>query len=394
MKILGIEFGSKQPTKMVQTSQVVQTALPKVHTQFGNQIELAVPYQSTRRNGSSGYYFGENNLYPQLLNNLYMSAPLHGACINFKTLMTSGNGYTADEASLVGVNEKISWKQLSVFFNKNLDDLTRDYFLHNRIYVKLYWNSDFTKVIKFERIAPEKIRVYELNGDMTPSSYLYNYDWIYSTHYKTEIIPTYGDGMNKTDRVQLMEFQRKTPGFITYSTPDYQAGVNWIITASESSTFHKMNILQSLSPSMLIQFYQVPGTPEEESSILFNLNKSFAGATNAGKLMTTYSNSKDEAPTITQLEPTKLDETFLELNKQIQAEICFAHQINPAIMGVATPGSLGQSNEFDVSLSIFDASIIKPAQRFMENLMSEIALINGISIEIKLNKVDIAKIKE
>lgn len=391
MKILGIEFGKAkkaEPVTQVITSPSINQ---KFHSLMGNSVGIAEPYQSTRRNGSSGYYFGEDNLYPQLLNRLYMSAPLHSACINFKSLMTSGNGYTADEAALMS-NEKISWKQLDMFFKKNLNELTTDHFLHNRVYVKLYWNESFTKVIKFERIAPEKIRIYELRGDMTPASYLYNYDWVYSTHYKTEVIPAY-DSLNKTDRVQMMEFNQKTPGFITYSTPTYQSGVNWIVTASEYSTFQKMNIIQSLSPSMLIQFYQVPGSAEEESSVLSSLNKSFGGARNAGRLMTTFSNSKEEAPTITQLEPTKLDDAFLQLSDVIQREICFAHGVDAQILGLRTPGSLGNSNELVSAIQIFQKTTIEPAQKFMDNMMNELALINGISINIKLNNVYLLDIK-
>jgi hypothetical protein len=391
MKILGIEFGKAkkaEPVTQVVTSPSINQ---KFHSLMGNSVGIAEPYQSTRRNGSSGYYLGEDNLYPQLLNRLYMSAPLHSACINFKSLMTSGNGYTADEAALMA-NEKISWKQLDIFFKKNLNEMTTDHFLHNRVYVKLYWNEGFTKVIKFERVAPEKIRIYELKGDMSPASYLYNYDWVYSTHYKTEVIPAY-DSLNKTDRVQMIEFNQKTPGFITYSTPTYQSGVNWIVTASEYSTFQKMNIIQSLSPSMLIQFYQVPGSAEEESSVLHSLNKSFGGARNAGRLMTTFSNSKEEAPTITQLEPTKLDDAFLQLSDVIQREICFAHSIDPQILGLRTPGSLGNSNELVSAIQIFQKTTIEPAQKFMDNMMNELALMNGISINIKLNNVYLLDIK-
>jgi hypothetical protein len=55
-------------------------------------------------------------------------------------------------------------------------------------------------------------------------------------------------------------------------------------------------------------------------------------------------------------------------------------------MGLKTPGSLGDSSQLPIAISLFQNSEIKPAQKNLEGFIKNLALLNGISIDIKLNE--------
>jgi hypothetical protein len=144
-----------------------------------------------------------------------------------------------------------------------------------------------------------------------------------------------------------------------------------------------------LNPSLFIQFYEKPNTEEEKQRIKSGLQNTFGGARKAGKAMVNFADGKDFAPTVTQLEPNKLDKTFLSLTDTIQRQLCYAHQIDPQLLGLKTPGSLGNSCEMETSYRIFNATVIQPAQKDLENIFNELIAINRLATKIQFVEADI-----
>ncbi len=54
---------------------------------------LTLPYINGRYVQESWVRFGEGNLYPEMLNQMYYSSPLHGAIVDFKTNAVIGGGF-------------------------------------------------------------------------------------------------------------------------------------------------------------------------------------------------------------------------------------------------------------------------------------------------------------
>lgn len=387
MAIRDLFFNKKEPmvTPVIQDNKGVNSSINTfdLKMDFSNSIE---PVYKTGR----GYLFGINGYYPQELNDLYTRSPLHSAILNFKRLLTIGQGYEIDGLySLDGLN-RIAVNQLTNQFDLMISEITMDYYLHSRICIEVTWNADSTKIVKLERIAPEKIRIDEVNEKMQPISFLYNWDWIYASKYPTKKYPIYSQ-FNKKDKCQLFFFQIESPGMKLYSDPSYQSALNWVVLDSEMSEYHKSNIRNSINPSILIQFYEKPGSDEEKQMIVRELNNSFAGARKTGRSMITFSDGKDLSPTVTQMEANKLDKTFLSLTDTIQRQICYSHQIDPMLLGLKTPGSLGNSGEFLYSFNLFNASQIQPAQTQIENILNKFIQVNGLGVTIELNEPSIEK---
>lgn len=380
MKFLGLTFFEKpasQPSTQIVQVKHVEANLSTFS--INNEFSIQADYLNKT---SKGYLFGPDGMFPQELNKLSHSSPLHSSILLFKKLLTVGNGYSLD-VNVDGI-KKISINQLTNQYDNIMSETAMDLFIHGRVCLKITWNADNTKILKVERISPEKVHINELCDEMEPINFLYNWDWTHTNKYQTKKYPKF-DPMNKTDKCQIYFYQTTTAGQKLYSEPSYESAIPWIVLDMEMAQYHKANILNSVNPSLLIQYYEKPGTKEEKQAVLSDLNSSFAGARKTGRSMITFADGKELSPTVTQMEPNKLDKTFLQLTDTIQRQISYAHQIDPQLLGLKTPGSLGNSGEFLYAFNLFNLSVIQPAQMELEYIYNTFLGINGTGVKIKFN---------
>jgi len=344
--------------------------------------------------GSKYVYFGKNNQYPNFLNNLYNSSGLHSSIVDFKNSMICGNGYTLDIKG-ADTMKQIAIKQFFEHFDddKSLDDrlseLVMDYILHGTIYFKVFWNSDKTRVLKLKRIEPSKIRVGVDKKDVsTINKYYYCFDWSNYGQYGITEFPPFTTDKTK-DKVEIFRFAIPNSAVNFYTLPTYAAGAEWIALDGQVATFHKSNIENSINPSVAIKFYQKPANNEDKRMILNDIKKNFSGSQNAGRAMVFFSDGKENAPDVTPIEVSNLDKQFNVTADAIQRNICYAHKINPMIMGLKTPGSLGGSTELETAYNIFKDVVIKPAQADIERVINKFIFINQLPVTFKLNTVDL-----
>jgi hypothetical protein len=383
-------FNRKQKTTLVEVAQT-ETSETKYEKFFGldkvAKENLNQPIITERLNNEL-VYFGVDNLYPNLLNNLYYASSFHAAIINFKNQHLVGQGYELIHA-YKSQADMISIHQMAHIFNQEfLEKMAFDYNIHNRLTWKIYWNKEHTKVIGIERMDPAKIRSQKkVNGVV--KTYVYNSDWGYKNNYQTkEYLPAF-DTFAKKEQEQLFVWQGFAPGLDYYTQPAYAAATNFIYLDGQISFYHKSNIENSINPSMIIKMYEKPANDREQQEFIHNMRRSFTGASNAGKMLVFFSNSKEEAPDVQTVEPNSLDETFLTTQKSIIENISYAHGMSPILLGVSQPGSLGNSNELEMAYKIFNNVYTKPSQDTLNKILTMFYGVNNLNVVVKLNEVNV-----
>ena len=120
---------------------------------------LTLPVVDPRYNANMWQYFGTDNLYPELLNQMYFSSPLHGAIVDFKTNAVIGGGFnlTTDKLTPQEKLEMFTFEK-KANLKHTVKAVTKQLILHNRVYFKLYFGEN-RKLIKIENVSPEKVRV-------------------------------------------------------------------------------------------------------------------------------------------------------------------------------------------------------------------------------------------
>jgi hypothetical protein len=87
--------------------------------------------------------------------------------------------------------------------------------------------------------------------------------------------------------------------------------------------------------------------------------------------MLTFANSKEEAPEITTIQPNGSDKMWIEMNSAVQQAILSSHQINPELIGIMTPGSLGTS-DFLEKQDHFDHLVVAPVVNELKKVFEKL----------------------
>jgi len=391
MKLLGFEFGREK------TGEAPAIKEADVHgfSREWNRSGLTRTDNSSGLNahnervGGPYVYFGEANRFPNYLNDLVNSSGLHSAIVDYKKNLIQGGGIEVTTAPDMTAAGLLQVKQFTQRPNANetleelVEKITLDYIVHGTVYLKVYWNSDHTKPIRIERCEPSRIRVGYNSADPEHiKSYYYCLDWDHYGQYLIKEYPAYD--LASSNPVEIYRWMIPNSAMIYNTLPSYAAATNWIQLDGEVSTYHKANIENSINPSMTIKFYKKPANDEEKRKIVNGIKKQFSGSYNTGKAMIFFSDDKETAPDIDPVQVSNIDKQFSVTADSIQRNICYAHAINPSLMGLKTPGSLGNSTEIAESYGIFKETVIKPAQRDIQQIVNKFIKLNGWSAKVEL----------
>lgn len=326
--------------------------------------------------------FGIDNLYPNHLTKMYNGSPFHNAVIEFKIISAMGDGLDII-VNKKGLEGEILKKKLENKFNRSfMKRMIRMYLIHNRLYIKSQKNT-----LDFEIIDSEYVRVSSTNNDKL---YL-NFDWEKrrSEYKEYDIFDKYDK--NKT---QIIEYNEVSPGFVGYSVPTYTAASNWIWLDSEIAFSQKQNLENAVNPAAIIKFYQDEPDPEKKQKFINDFKRNFEGAKNSGKTFIFFSNGKDLSPDYIPMESNHLDKTFVETQENIINNVSYSHLVNPVIMGVATPGKLGQTNEIENAYILYVNNFLDDLQSDLNYILNDILHKLDIDASIYIRKKDIKLIKD
>ena len=342
------------------------------------QGNLSLPFVSDKYQSMGYIPFGVDNLYPQYLNQCYFSSPLHGSIVDFKTNATVGGGYSFDESKL-SAKQKVDLyafgKKISI--KKTLKAVTKDLILHDRVYFLLRLKAG--NVISMKRVSPEKVRV---SKDKT--IYSINDDWQYAQSIRQ--VKPYTHDCKEGE--YLYVYEGESVGQDYYPIPQYTSALNFIFLSGEMSYFAKSNIQNSIFPSFAMMFPKKPQGQEEMQLIKDTVNK-LKGAENAGKAVAFFANNQEQLPTITSIPTSDNADIFKESSDLNTEQICFAHTIDPILLGVRTTGSLGNGSDIKQAYIIFEKNVIIPLRETVTDIFNTLFSLSGIDAKMDITNYQI-----
>ena len=372
---MGIFDRFKQPkTEVLEGYQSFSTPFGKIGG--GN---LTLPYVNGRYQVAGYVPFGSDNLFPETLNQLYYMAPLHGAIVDFKVNAAIGAGYelktdklTPDEKLALYTFEK------KMKLSKSVKGVTKQLVMHHRVYFKLYFDEK-GKVKTIENVSPEKVRI-----NNKKNCYYLCEDW--SSRIDVEPVTPYHP-LN-TDKCQLWAYELPSIGQDYYPLPQYSSALNFAFLSGELSYFAKSNIQNSIFPSFAMMFPKRPQS-EEEKKVLRDTIDRMKGAANAGKGVAFFANSQDQLPKIESIPTNQNDKLFHEASALNTEQICFAHTIDPILMGVRTTGSLGGGADIKQAYVIFEKNVVIPLREQVTEIFQELLNVCRLNAEFNIRNFQI-----
>jgi hypothetical protein len=331
--------------------------------------------------------WGKKNDYPFFLIDLYNGSAYHQGIIKNKTFYIAGGGVEIVSGM---VQPFIDNKWSDFDMNEIAERLAFDQELFGGFAIKGTWNKEQTKVVMWEHIPLDMIR-----ASVDELTYFISDDWLAlnQSPEKTNlrILPAY-DKDNRTGSFILYYKEphlkgRKELG--VYPKPSYYGGITAIQTDCDISKFHMYELQNGFKSGTLINFPSgYPETTEELNRLKDNVKGRSQSVEDAGEIILTFSNGKDEAPEVLSLNGNNLDQRYLATEKSVQQNILVSHAItSPQLFGVRLEGSFNSAESADL-FNIFKATYVNTKQRRIEWMLNLMVELGGYVGEVKLRDVD------
>ena len=193
--------------------------------------------------GKDWTYYGENNLFPQDLIELYETSAMHHTCAEAVKDGIYGEGI-------------IDWGDTYVNSKgETLDEvyakLALDYTLFGGIALNVVWNKEGTGLAEFYHLPFADVRSGKMDDEGNVSEYFYSVDWKNTRKYT----PTSYKAFDITDvkgenASQIYYVNTYVPGQYVYPLPSYVGALNDIALDASVSRYHANQISNGISPSM------------------------------------------------------------------------------------------------------------------------------------------------
>ncbi len=324
--------------------------------------------------------YGDDNLFPQYLIDLYKSSATHNALCTSIAYMIFGDGVQADtlEARL-----KIKEWGLQDEVRKACLDLK----IQGGFALEVVYSIDRTTISKVRHCPFENVRTAEVNEDEKIDFLYYSKDWS-DKREEPQLVKTFDPEHSVEHPVQILYVKPFSPGSYYYPKPDYIGSIDYIELDKEIGKYHINNIKNGLAPSFTIHFKNGVPAQEERRRIRNDIERQLAGATNAGKFIVTYSDSPDRKPDFEPFPLSDADKQYQFLSTEVSDKIMVGHRVvSSAMFGVKTAGQLGNTQELEIASELFDRQVIKPYQRIVKDALSSIFIAAGTPTIVSVEEV-------
>jgi hypothetical protein len=324
--------------------------------------------------------YGIANLAPQELIRLYNSSPTHRAAST-----TKWYGVRGEDLILVEKDRGLMVNSLGDTLFDIWSKACLDFILYGGFSLNIVWKKDREQGFEMYYMDYSKLRAGKTDLYDKVHDYYYSADWAFPKKFVPRKLAAF-DPTNEEEPSQVFYYTTHSCGNNYYPTPSFWGGATAISTEVEIYNWWHSNIINNLQPSLFVSLNTGIPAPEEREQIYNNLTAKYGNSNNAGKLFLTFSDSKDQAPEVTQIQPNSSDKMWIEMAAAVQQAILTSHQISSAeLLGIQTPSALGTPNHLEAQ-DHFQHLVIKPIQNEIKKVFEKMLNLRDrmpIEIEIK-----------
>ena len=330
-------------------------------------------------NGADWIEYGADNNYFQFLIDRYNGSPTNNAAINGISQAIYGKGLNATDSN----RKPNEYAQMISLFRK---DVVRracyDLKLMGQAAIQVIYSKDRSKIVQLEHMPIETLRAEKCDEDGNVPAYYYFNDW--ANIKKTDEplrIPAFG---MSNEEIEIYYIKPYKSGFYYYSPVDYQGGLQYAELEEEVSNYHLNNIMNGLSPSMLINFNNGTPNQQERQLIETKIAQKFSGTSNAGKFILAFNDNKESQAEITPVQLSDAHNQYQFLSEESTSKIMVAHRIvSPMLLGIKDGSGLGNNaDEIKTASLLMDNTVIRPFQELLIDCFDNILAYNDISLNL------------
>ena len=327
------------------------------------------------------------NLYPQFLIDLYYNSSTHAAIINATSDMIAGTDIIALEddnlEALVGLKKFLANANGNETLHEVIKKVAFDFKLQGGYALNIIWSQDRQSIASIHHIPVERVRAGKPNELGKVDTYFVSADWSNTRTNKPQPVPAFNVNDRSTPS-QILYTGSYSPNMDVYHTPDYNC-MNWALIDQQISIFHLNNINNSFSGSYVFSFNNGIPSREERQQVEKSLTEKFTSASNAGRFLLSFSDSRDNSPEVTPLNTANLDKQYIALQELILQNVLTGHRCtSPMLVGINSENGFGSNaEELNSAFEIYLNTVVKPFQNNILKTLSKILTVNGINLPLE-----------
>ena len=323
--------------------------------------------------------YGQDNNYFQFLIDRYNGSPTNNACINGVSQQIYGKGLNATDAN----SKPEQYAEMITLLKKDcVRKLCYDLKLMGQCAMQIIYSKDRSKIAEVEHIPVETLRAEKANEKGDIPAYYYFKDWAdLKPTDQPRRIAAFGQS---NEAIEIYYVKPYKAGFYYYAPVDYQGGLQYCELEEEISNYHLNNIMNGLSPSMLINFNNGVPNPQERELIEQRIAQKFSGSSNAGKFFLAFNDNKEAQAEITPVQLSDAHNQYQFLSTESQSKILVAHRIvSPMLLGIKDNTGLGNNaDEIKTASLLMDNTVIRPFQELLIDAFDQVLAFNNVSLNL------------
>lgn len=309
-------------------------------------------------NGQGFWQYGDKNIYPQYLYDLYA---------NVSCLKSVINGI-ADY--VVGENITINLEQFNIEMNRNgetIEDIVRQAAIDLGIYGGFALNIIRNKSGNIAEIY--NINFQNLRSNKDNTEFYYSTDWTKSYgRVKTNVYKRYT--IDGTEPSSI--FYYKNEKYRTYPSPLWEGAVNSAECLKHISEFHLNSLYNGLSSDYIVNFNSGKPTDEQKAEIEEAFADKFTGYQNASRQMMSFNDDMQHRTTVEAIPQTNFIDRYNSLYTTSLKDIYTAFRASPALFGLPSENTGFNDNDIEQSFKIFSTGMVYPIQKTIKRCFERI----------------------
>lgn len=314
-------------------------------------LDSLVPTPSEKNvTGNKYVSWGERNDYPEYLWSLYNDVT------TLKTVVEGIVDYVAGNSIMVN-NPKFSEKvnQKGDTITDLIKNITRDYLIYGGFAINVIRNNA-GEVAELFWLDMRHIRT-----DADNQAFWYSKEWAkkWGRTGKALVLPKF---IPDAKTVASSVFFVRNAGSTVYPIPRYSGAIKCCEIERQIDQLHLSGLSNGFMPSFLISFNN--GIPDDESKaqIEKEIYEKFVSTDNAGRVLLSFSNGKDNATTIEAIKVEDFGEKYKAAATRSREQIYAAFRAIPALFGIMSESTGFNEQEFEQAYKLFNKTVVRPLQ--------------------------------